>query len=127
MAPEQLAGVNYDKSVDWWATGIMLYELLYGFHPFNKEDDDLTNAELIDKVNKTKLTFPNQQNTDANDLISKLLDKSPAKRLNHTNIKQHTWFTNVNWDSIIKQEPVAKLKPQIKVDLTDKNTIYEEL
>jgi serine/threonine protein kinase len=41
MAPEQLNGEKYTKSVDWWAIGIMLYELLFGYNPFNKEDEDL--------------------------------------------------------------------------------------
>ena len=42
MAPEILEGNNYNKSVDWWAMGIMLYELLFGKNPFNLQDEDLS-------------------------------------------------------------------------------------
>ena len=38
MAPEILEGQHYNKSVDWWAIGIMLYELIFGCNPFNLLD-----------------------------------------------------------------------------------------
>jgi len=34
LAPEIIANRGYDKSVDWWATGVIIYELLLGFTPF---------------------------------------------------------------------------------------------
>ena len=71
MAPELFSGGKYDKSIDWWAIGIMLYELLYGNNPFNKDDEDLSNMEFKDKVNNDKLEFPNEEtNRSANDLIT---------------------------------------------------------
>ena len=42
MAPEILEGKNYNKSIDWWAMGIMLYELLFAKNPFNLQDEDLS-------------------------------------------------------------------------------------
>jgi len=41
MAPEQLNEQYYNKSIDWWAVGIMLFELLFGVNPFDTEDEDL--------------------------------------------------------------------------------------
>jgi serine/threonine protein kinase len=42
MSPEILNGDRYSKSVDWWAVGIIIYEMLYGFNPFNKEKEKLS-------------------------------------------------------------------------------------
>ena len=42
MAPEQLKEEAYNKSVDWWAVGIMLYELLFGDNPFNGDYDHMS-------------------------------------------------------------------------------------
>ena len=46
MAPEQLSGDEYDKSIDWWAIGIMLYELIYGYNPYNENDEELNMIEF---------------------------------------------------------------------------------
>jgi len=45
MAPEILNDGSYNKSVDLWAIGIMLYELLFGMNPYNMEGCDLSPQE----------------------------------------------------------------------------------
>ena len=73
MSPEQLSGENYDKSIDWWAIGIMLYELLYGSNPYSNKSDDkenLSNMEFKEIVLHEHLVFPNAEKTAANDLIT---------------------------------------------------------
>ena len=46
MAPEQLSGDEYDKSIDWWAVGIILYEMLYGVNPFDLKNENLSLDEF---------------------------------------------------------------------------------
>ena len=38
MAPEMINNMKYDKSIDWWAVGVMMYEMLVGCNPFNVGD-----------------------------------------------------------------------------------------
>ena len=42
MAPEMINRNGYDKSVDWWAVGIMMYEMLVGCNPFRVGKAKLT-------------------------------------------------------------------------------------
>ena len=46
MAPELHKGLQYYSSVDWWAIGIILYELTFGLNPFNLENKTISNNEL---------------------------------------------------------------------------------
>ena len=41
MSPEMLAGTGHDKNVDWWALGILIYELLSGIPPFYDKDHSI--------------------------------------------------------------------------------------
>jgi serine/threonine protein kinase len=66
MAPEQHSGEKYTKSVDLWAIGIMLYEMLYGRNPFNLSQQDLSAEDFRDIIQSTDVIFPDQlsQNYD---------------------------------------------------------------
>ena len=56
MAPEVIMKNRYNKSIDWWAVGIILYELLIGICPFYSKDKN----RLMNKIQKQKLIFPNR-------------------------------------------------------------------
>lgn len=46
IAPEILLQKMYDASVDWWALGVMIYEMLIGNVPFNGRTDDIYDFTL---------------------------------------------------------------------------------
>ena len=77
----------------------MLFEMLYGKNPFNLEEDDLDNQVYYEKVAKSEVKFPEDKKYSDNivDLIKKLLDKDPKKRIDMNNIKNHPWFKDVKW------------------------------
>ena len=52
MAPEQLSGEDYTYSIDWWAVGIMIYELLFGVNPFNLKEEDFNIEEYKEEIQK---------------------------------------------------------------------------
>ena len=57
MAPEQLSGEDYTYSIDWWAVGIMIYELLFGLNPFNLEEEDFNIEEYKEEIQNNELNF----------------------------------------------------------------------
>ncbi|KAI4355716.1 hypothetical protein L6164_004463 [Bauhinia variegata] len=114
LAPEIILGFGHGSAVDWWAFGVFLYELLYGFTPFR----DKNNKETLKNIIEQSLSFPRTQFKDrkdseeireAQDLIRKLLVRNPEKRLGYTRgsceIKKHEFFEGVNWALIRSVKP----------------------
>jgi calcium/calmodulin-dependent protein kinase I len=92
LAPEILEGVKYDKKVDCWSLGIILYIMLCGFAPFYAED----NTDLFNLIKKGEFEFhsPDWDNVsdNAKDLIKKLLILDPKKRLSCEEMLNHPWL-----------------------------------
>ena len=102
MAPEQHDVDKHSGSVDVWAIGIMLYEMLFGFNPFTISQDNLSAAEFAEFIKNTDITFPDQLHHDIRysneitSLISELLEKDPAKRIDIDFIQSHAWFADMD-------------------------------
>jgi serine/threonine protein kinase len=92
LAPEVLESGTYDKSVDIWSVGCILYFMLFGKTPFLAKSDE----DIVAKAAVVQFQFPdNVQVSDAaKDLISKLLRKDPTERLTAHQIQTHRWMTN---------------------------------
>lgn len=111
LAPELLHGDGYNKTVDWWTLGVLLYEMLTGLPPFY---DSNTN-EMYRKILSQPLHFPegNVVPPVARDLLTKLLNRDPEKRLGVNGaeeIKAHPFFEAIDWRKLLqrKYEPVFK-------------------
>ena len=79
---------GYDKTVDWWAIGILIYELIFGRTPFG----DKKRYKMFENIKTKPLIFPNKRlkstpeySTEVEDLISKLLDRNVESRLGRQN------------------------------------------
>ncbi|KAJ1413411.1 Serine/threonine-protein kinase, active site [Sesbania bispinosa] len=120
LAPEMILGLGHGSAVDWWAFGVFLYELLFGFTPFK----DASNEKTLENIMGQKLTFPRSTNSSdrkdceeiakVQDLIRKLLVKNPHKRMGYQTgsceIKKHEFFEGVNWALIRSVKPPFVLR-----------------
>ena len=91
--PEMIEGKSYrGLPADIWSSGIILYLMLTGRLPFN----ELTNKKLYSKILNGKYRIPKNLSEEAKDLIRKILEVNPKKRIKIKEIKEHAWFNSVN-------------------------------
>ncbi|CAH0478130.1 unnamed protein product [Peronospora belbahrii] len=77
LAPEIIQSKGHGKSVDWWALGVLIYEMLAGYPPFYDENP----FGIYQKILDGKVEFPKHIDSKAKDLIKKLLSQDRTKRL----------------------------------------------
>lgn len=113
IAPEVLKQ-KYDEKCDIWSIGVIMYILLTGRPPFDGQSDN----QIIKKVEKGKFPtrIPEYQSlsADAKDLITKLLDMSPAKRLSASEALQHEWFKTHEANTSQLEEPIQNALSNLK-------------
>ena len=121
LAPEILSDDGYDKTIDWWSLGCVMYEMLVGKAPFRIPKGAYLSAEIY----KKKISIPDFVTQEARDLISQLLVPNPKKRLGYgpedaEKIKAHPYFEGINWDDAWNQKLTPPFVPVLKseTDLT---------
>ncbi|KAI5154739.1 RAC serine/threonine-protein kinase, partial [Enteropsectra breve] len=94
LAPEVLEYGEFSQAIDFWALGCVIYELFHKAVPFIGANG----KELMENILKAKFEFTVQSTQEAKDLVMRLLEKDPKKRLcSIEEIKSHDWFVEVNW------------------------------
>ncbi|KAM1349618.1 hypothetical protein EV1_003657 [Malus domestica] len=118
IAPEIVTGAGHSSAIDWWALGILLYEMLYGRTPFRGKNRQRTFTNILHK----DLTFPGSipVSLAARQLINALLQRDPDTRLGSNTganeIKQHPFFRGFNWPLIRCMDKV--FRPSLPVQQT---------
>ena len=117
MAPEMTREIGHDHSVDWWAVGILLYEMLIGITPFFNKN----RLKLFQRINQSKVKFPDRKvyqidySDEIVDLISKLLNKDPAQRLGSQGgvdeVIAHPFFSEIDVNALMNFQLEAPYKP----------------
>ncbi|XP_003480018.1 protein kinase C delta type isoform X2 [Cavia porcellus] len=111
IAPEILQGLKYTFSVDWWSFGVLLYEMLIGQSPFHGDDED----ELFESIRVDTPHYPRWITKESKDILEKLFERDPAKRLGMTgNIRMHPFFKTINWSLLEKRKVEPPFKPKVK-------------
>ncbi|GBE84888.1 Protein kinase C-like [Sparassis crispa] len=104
MAPEILLEQRYGRAVDWWAFGVLMYEMLLGQSPFRGDDED----EIFDAILEDEPLYPITMPRDAVSILQKLLTRDPKRRLGSTEadaeeIKRHAFFKDVSFDDVVNK------------------------
>ena len=115
MAPEIILNTGYSMGVDWWAVGILLYEMICGVDPF----DDDSPMKIYENILEGKIKFSSDFDDKSKSLIKHLLERDVSKRYGNLkygveDIKNHEFFNNLNWDKLLNQEIPAEFIPIIK-------------
>ncbi|KRX05524.1 Protein kinase-like domain [Pseudocohnilembus persalinus] len=103
MAIEILKREKYNEKCDIWSMGVIIYQMLYGYPPFNPKKGGNIN-DLINLIEKNEIKLPDEVkvSNEAKDLIKKMLVIDPEKRISFQDFFQHPWISVKQKDS--KQE-----------------------
>ncbi|EIW81313.1 hypothetical protein CONPUDRAFT_82294 [Coniophora puteana RWD-64-598 SS2] len=113
MAPEILLEQRYGQAVDWWAFGVLTYEMLLGQSPFRGDDED----EIFDAILEDEPLYPITMPRDAVSILQRLLTRDPSRRLGSKGdaeeVKGQPFFRDVNFDDIMNKRIAPPYFPTI--------------
>ncbi|KAI8836455.1 protein kinase p46XlEg22 african clawed frog [Chytriomyces cf. hyalinus JEL632] len=101
LPPEMVEGKEHNEAVDLWSLGVLCYEFLCGVPPF---EDRSSYKNTYRRIAKVDLKIPSHVSRDAGDLITKLLQYQPEKRLSLDQVLVHPWVVKYQME---QQESVA--------------------
>ncbi|DAZ99607.1 TPA: hypothetical protein N0F65_001435 [Lagenidium giganteum] len=124
LAPELILKEGYGKPVDWWAFGILSYEMIQGDSPFRHNVPTV----LFEKILKDEPIFSDRFTPEAKDLIVRLLNKNPDHRLGcgadgPEEIKKHPFFADMDWDGLLHKRVEVPRPPHRMEDVTDESQL----
>ena len=116
---------GHDRGVDWWALGILIYEMTIGVTPFFSK----SRLTLINNIKKEDVIFPDKKkykieySDDFVDVVLKLLNKDKKARLGSANdieeLLEHPYFKSLDQDSLLKKE----IQPPYVPEFTSKDDL----
>ncbi|XP_071043856.1 cAMP-dependent protein kinase catalytic subunit 1 isoform X15 [Parasteatoda tepidariorum] len=115
LAPEIILSKGYNKAVDWWALGVLVYEMAAGYPPFFADQP----IQIYEKIVSGKVRFPSHFTSDLKDLLKNLLQVDLTKRYGNlkngvNDIKNHKWFATTDWITIFQKKVEAPFIPKCK-------------
>lgn len=115
LAPEIILSKGYNKAVDWWALGVLIYEMAAGYPPFFSDQP----IQIYEKIVSGKVRFPSHFSSDLKDLLRNLLQVDLTKRFGNlkngvSDIKNHRWFATIDWIAIYEKKIDAPIIPKCR-------------
>ncbi len=127
LAPEIIQSKGHGKGVDYWALGILLYEMIAGYPPYFDENP----FGIYQRILAGKLDFPQKASFDeaSKSLISKLLVQDSSKRLGCLagkcgDVMRHKFFKSVDWNAALRRELRPPFVPP--VSSADDNSMFDK-
>jgi len=115
LAPEIIANKGYNRAVDWWAVGVLIFEMRCGRSPFESRDQ----LTMFKKITCCNFNFPKDYNEHEKQLITAFLQTDITKRLGYMHggvalIKKHPYFKGIHWDRLLKEKVQSPFDPKIR-------------
>ncbi|KAE9415761.1 hypothetical protein Angca_004473, partial [Angiostrongylus cantonensis] len=115
LAPEIILSKGYNKAVDWWALGVLIYEMAAGYPPFFADQP----IQIYEKIVSGKVKFPSHFSNELKDLLKNLLQVDLTKRFGNlkngvADIKNHKWFGSTDWIAIYQRKVEAPFLPKCR-------------
>ena len=130
MAPEVITGNNHCKVVDYFAMGIIGYELMMGERPYKGRSRKEIKEQMITyQVEIEEENIPIGWSVEAANFFNKLLIREPENRLGYNSIneiKNDEWFYGLNFKDLYKKKLNSPYKPFYEDNFDKKYCNYEE-
>uniref|UniRef100_A0A914KT89 Uncharacterized protein n=1 Tax=Meloidogyne incognita TaxID=6306 RepID=A0A914KT89_MELIC len=113
LAPEVIEKKPYDRTVDWWCLGCVLFEMLFGLPPFYSKNQQ----EMYQKIINQQLIIPSNISLSTKNFLQRILRKNRFERLGARNFDEicfHPFFALIDWEKLNKREIRAPFIPKIR-------------
>jgi serine/threonine protein kinase len=116
LAPEIIQSKGHNMGVDWWAVGILIFEMLAGYPPYYDDNP----FGIYQQVLEQDPQFPQGEfKGSAKSLIKKLLHKDATKRLGclfggARDVKGHKWYAEIDFEKLLARDIEAPYLPSVK-------------
>ncbi|KAK0448392.1 kinase-like domain-containing protein [Desarmillaria tabescens] len=112
LAPEIIQSDGHGKAADWWACGVLCYEMLVGYPPFFDESP----YGIYEKILNGHIHWPKTMDPLSKSLVKAFLNPDRTQRLGNMiggpqDILDHAWFRGVDWDALERREINAPIVP----------------
>jgi cGMP-dependent protein kinase len=123
LAPEIITNKGHNQAADWWAVGVLLYELVAGVTPFQPDPappgGPSSQLSMFKKACARSLAWPKHFSPSLRSLIDRLLDPNPLFRLGSGRagageIKCHPWFAGFDWEAFTARRLPAPYLPKVR-------------
>lgn len=99
--------------MDWWALGVLLYEMLAGQPPFEADNED----DLFESILHDDVLYPVWLSKDAVSILKGFMTKNPARRLGVAGgapgIRAHAFFKDMDWDALAQRRLRPPFRPKV--------------
>ncbi|KAI9203541.1 molecular mechanism For the regulation of protein kinase B Akt By hydrophobic motif phosphorylation [Polychytrium aggregatum] len=118
LAPEVICGLENSFGADWWAFGVVIFEMLCGYHPFYSDDREQIRYNILHSV----VEYPDHCSPESKDIISRFLQRNPSLRLGASaadglEIRSHPFFSSIDFTKLFNKEILPPFRPELDNDL----------